>query len=281
MNTSLIILIVLVVVILVAILLTSPTCKNAVQSAVRGKQSIAPVVEQNNTKQAEALERLATEAAKKRNRQYTARNASRKPIQPTRKVNTPQKPTVEAPKNIPQRPPRNVSRRTAQSDQKVETPQKPTVEARKRTRQYTARNTIQPIQNNVIPTQSIQTPQNNVSAQVQASSFKTLSGHVENLFDPVENVAAEFGLTEAQLDAMARSYKKDFLEAPKVEAVRHKSYVRSEVEAAENKIRETFVHSVINSVRNPQEELVSEFYRDKAMGIVENQSAKKISFRSR
>lgn len=246
MNTSLIILIVLVVVILVAILLTSPTCKNAVANLRPESAKKAPIV--NAKKDGKKVE----SASRQRRDQVVAKRQGKQ--------------QVAAPKS------QKKTNLKASADLKNATQKaSPQVKSGK-SGKFVNQTDVEAKVLKEHPDAKILNSQ---------SPFKTLSGKVENLFDPVSNEAAEFGLTEEQLDAMAKAYKKDFLDAPKVETVRHKSYVRSEVENAENKIRESFVQTTLNSVRDPSEELVSEFYKQKAMNSDEKISKKKMTFRSR
>tara|TARA_R110001632_G_scaffold147213_3_gene264276 strand:+ start:3117 stop:3824 length:708 start_codon:yes stop_codon:yes gene_type:complete len=234
MNTSLIILFVLVVVVLAAILLTSPTCKNAVASIRPNMGTGHPPVVLNTKKSKMSL--AAT--AKKNDRKSAKSKKHAKHVE--KKV--PTKMSV-----YKQRKEEEQARKKAEAKALAEHPDAKVI---------------------------------HVEA-APPSAFKTLNGRVENLFDPVDNSADQFGLSEAQLDAMAMAYKKDHLDAPKVETVRHKSYVKSEVENAEKKIRESFVQTTLNSIRDPNENMVSDFYRDKAMGKSEKRSTVKMSFRSR
>lgn len=177
MKTSLTILIILTVVVLVVILMTSPTCKNAV-GAVLGKK---------------------------------------KALQTTPPV---QKPTV---KSIPR--PSSAEMKTASNAMK---PKSVPVEHRPVGPQ------VHTLAQSNVP---ISQPRQEVMSDPK---FEVLSGNILDMFNSTMDVSAEFGLTDEQVDAMAREYKASHLDVKKEEVTRHRSIIRSQLDEADAKLRDGF-----------------------------------------
>lgn len=182
MHSSLTILIILTVVVLIAILMTSPTCKNAVGAILKGK--------------------------KKRVEKPT---------------NPPSAPAVEAP-----------------------APKKPQVASAPKPR---------------APTPVVQSPAKVEASQPQMEvksdpQYRVLTGNVLDMFNNTVDVQSEFGVTDEQIDLMARQYKVDHLDVHKEEVTRHRSFVRSAYEEADAKLREGFQQMMVFGKKPNTEEAI-------------------------
>lgn len=88
-----------------------------------------------------------------------------------------------------------------------------------------------------------------------------VQGSIENLFDGKLSVEAEFGLTEAQIDQMAREYHDKHLAQKKNGKTRHRSLRQAETDVAETKLRNSFMKLHSNNKRIDTEEFTSEAFR--------------------
>jgi hypothetical protein len=118
-----------------------------------------------------------------------------------------------------------------------------------------------------LPSQSVAAPsedflrkrrqaQGQVSQSVhsaQNGSFRVLSGNLEEMFDVKKDVQNEFGISEAELDAMALAYKQTHLDAPKPETIRHRSVRRSDFERSEEVLRSSFANRSLGEKLNSEE----------------------------
>jgi biopolymer transport protein ExbB/TolQ len=78
-----------------------------------------------------------------------------------------------------------------------------------------------------------------------------LKGPVEDLFNYKPNQAAKFGLTEEQLDEMARKYHAEHLADKKPTQIRNRANMRRDAQRAEDRLRSSFVAMASNkTVRN-------------------------------
>lgn len=264
MNTSLIILIVLVTVILIAILLTSPTCKNAVAS-IRGKsKSSPPVMTPKNKPQAPA----------KKNKLSPQKNTLTNKQTPQKKsVSNKKARNVVSESNEENMHPRDRARarREERLKGRQSQPSEPTPEV------------VPSAPSSEVVEQHKKALDHFEGAQVivnKASDFKVLSGRIENMFDVEKDEGSEFGLTEKQLDDMARAYKKEYLDAPKVEVPRHRSVNRRELENAENMTRTSFAQMAANGRRDAEDEFVDNKFKDLVMGAEQTPKVK-TAFRAR
>lgn len=91
-----------------------------------------------------------------------------------------------------------------------------------------------------------------------------LKGRLENLFDFVPNAAAEFGITDEQLDRMARDYHAKHLADKKPQQIRNRNIIRRDAELAEQKLRSSFVNMAANKTQRGSE-FVNETMQKKIM----------------
>lgn len=101
-----------------------------------------------------------------------------------------------------------------------------------------------------------------------------LNGSVENLFNAKSDIEAEFGITESELDQMAREYKQRHLSNKKPHVARNKALRRREVEAAERKVRESMKGMAVQNQRFDTEELTQDIMRKNVMRTAQNQKPK-------
>jgi hypothetical protein len=95
------------------------------------------------------------------------------------------------------------------------------------------------------------------------ASFPVLSGNLYNLLDPKVDVKANFGISEEELNVMARKYKETPLDTPKPEIIRNRYVNRSAMERAENVLLQSFISSTGSGQRPDTEQLVVEVMRDR------------------
>jgi hypothetical protein len=185
MKTSLTVLIILTVVVLIVILMTSPTCRNAVSSVLGGKKQVQKAVK------------------------------STPPV-----ASQPAKPSV----NSIQRP-SGSDMRAAAAAMGQRPGQAPQVQS--------STQPLGPQQVNFVP------PSEAPKMEVMSDpKYPVLNGNLLDMFNNTVDVQATFGLSESQIDAMAKEYKETFLDVKKDEVARHRSIIRSHLEEAETKLRQ-------------------------------------------
>ena len=108
-----------------------------------------------------------------------------------------------------------------------------------------------------------------------------LEGPIENLFDTKLDVQAEFGMTEAEIDRLAKDHYERHL-APKTQArTRHRSVLRTETENAEQALRESFVNTVQLGNRMSAEQFTNDAMRNNIINAEKSKSNTKRSARSK
>lgn len=82
-----------------------------------------------------------------------------------------------------------------------------------------------------------------VAGSTVPAPVPSLSGPVENLFDPQVDLQGKFGVSDAQLTEMAKNYKKRHMTVTKPQVPRSRHVRRSEQEAAEDIMRQTYINA--------------------------------------
>lgn len=108
--------------------------------------------------------------------------------------------------------------------------------------------------------------------------IKVLSGGVEDMFTPKVDLVNEFGITNAELDRMARDYSRKHLEASAPSVPRHRSIRRRNVDYAEKALRESFMRMASKNEKIDADEFTAEAYRK---NIMKAESRKKQPKRSK
>jgi hypothetical protein len=191
MHTSLTILIILTVVVLIVILMTSPTCKNAV-GAVLGQK----------------------------------------------KVTTPSKGKPAAPQIAAARP----------SVRSLPHPSGQEMKSAAMAMQSASMHTPAAPQH-----VSVSAPKMSVMSDPK---YPVLNGSVLDLFNSTMDVQSEFGLTEDQIDALAKDFKETHLDVKKDEVTRHRSIIRSQLEEADAKLREGYQARLMSGKKPDTEETI-------------------------
>lgn len=193
MHSSLTILIILTVVVLIVILMTSPTCKNAVGSILKGKKKETS---------SDALTSTAGPSVEKKvaSREEASKLQQRKAAE-----------TMETYKKA--------QSGVVQSPAKVESSQ----------------------------------PRVEVKSDPQ---FKVLSGNILDMFNNTVDVEKQFGLTESQINELAMKYKAEHLDVHREEVTRHRSFVRSDLDEADAKLRDGFQKSTLIGKKPNMDETV-------------------------
>lgn len=94
---------------------------------------------------------------------------------------------------------------------------------------------------------------------------KVLSGNLFEMLNPSVDVQAEYGISEEELNMLAKKYKEDHLETPKPEVIRSRHLTRSGVENAERTARQSFITASGTGKREDSEQFYTEVMRDKLM----------------
>jgi len=171
------------------------------------------------------------------------------------------------------------SKKVSKSHQSVELEQASREEAARKIREAHKPTKSEP-QKNIFPAKPIlshATPGTNPRKvtqekdQVQAQPdlsiperVPVLKGRLENLFDFVPNAAAEFGLTDEQVDRMARDYHAKHLADKKPQQIRNRNIIRRDAELADQKLRSSFVSMAANKTQRGSE-FVNEAMQKKIM----------------
>lgn len=105
-----------------------------------------------------------------------------------------------------------------------------------------------------------------VSAPKEVSPpAKLLTGNLFELLNPSVDVQAEFGISEAELEALARKYKEQHLDTPKPEVIRSRHLTRSGLEKAEQVSRQSFITAAGTGKRSDGEEVFTTLFRDRML----------------
>jgi len=88
------------------------------------------------------------------------------------------------------------------------------------------------------------------------ASHPVLNGSVLDMFNNTLDVKSEFGLSEEQIDALAKEYKTTHLDVHKDEVTRHRSIVRSHLEEADAKLRDGFSANVAGGKKPNTEDAI-------------------------
>jgi hypothetical protein len=100
------------------------------------------------------------------------------------------------------------------------------------------------------------------TAPAPEAPARRLTGNLFELFNPSVDVQAEYGLSEEQLEVMAREYKAKHLDTPKPEVLRSRHLTRSGLERAEQVGRKSFMTSAGSGKRLDSDQLVTDVLRD-------------------
>lgn len=111
-----------------------------------------------------------------------------------------------------------------------------------------------------VSTQQASAPRVNASA-------KLLTGNLFELLDPSVDVQAEFGISEAELDVLAKKYKEQHLDTPKPEVIRSRHLTRTGLENAERVSRQSFITAAGTGKRNDGEEVFTSLFRDHLLPV--------------
>ena len=117
-------------------------------------------------------------------------------------------------------------------------------------------------------------PKVDVTAEVLSDpQYPVLNGNLLDMFNVTVDVQAKFGLSEEQVNAMAKEYKETFLDVKKDDVTRHRSVIRSQLDEAEMKLRGGFVK--LSGQKPSVEETLSSMREDRVQRGEELVTAKK------
>lgn len=116
-------------------------------------------------------------------------------------------------------------------------------------------------------TRKVEGPKLEVSAENMQPIVQSLGGSVEDLFNPKTDVEAEFGISEAQLNVMARQYKSRNASQEQASVPRHRSFMRKDAEEAEESFFKSFQNMASSRAteRMNSEDFATEVYRRNIM----------------
>jgi hypothetical protein len=112
--------------------------------------------------------------------------------------------------------------------------------------------------------QAVERPMPPVSAPQPA---KLLTGNLFELLDPSVDVQAEYGISEAELEVLAKKYKEQHLDTPKPEVIRSRHMTRAGLENAERVSRQSFITASGTGKRNDGEEVFTTLFRDRMLPV--------------
>lgn len=110
---------------------------------------------------------------------------------------------------------------------------------------------------------------------------KLLTGNLFEMLNPSVDVQAEFGISEAELDVLARKYKKQHLDTPKPEVIRSRHLTRTGLENAERVSRQSFITAAGTGKRNDGEEVFTTLFRDRMLPTTSQSKLKARSTKKR
>lgn len=239
-NNNIIILIIIVIIVLLVIMLTSPTCKEAVNGVLRRKSKVAPKKE-------------APPTARPKGKPLSSKDMGRQVAEKKQQENIGVK-QMTRPKPAGGYSHNKKGRGLASDDLKRNAEG---LLHHKKGRDYASedlkRNAQGLLHHNKTRDYASRVLEQDCPAvfngfkkvgneQVPAG-VPVLKGPVENLFDPKIDVEGEFGISEAELVKMAKEYKKRHLTAEKPEVPRNRYVRRSQQDMAETKMRESYIAS--------------------------------------
>lgn len=105
-------------------------------------------------------------------------------------------------------------------------------------------------------------PTHQVQVERKHEYVPIVEGSVENMFDAKLDVQSEFGLTEAQLDQMAKEHYERHLAESKASKTRHRSLRHSELDKAEIKLQ----NSMMQVHRNDNDRIDVDDFTFEALG---------------
>lgn len=258
-QTNLIILIVVIIIIVLLIALAFPSCKNGVQSMLKSKNK-----QKSSNKMIEAQTASPARGKKVQGKVHKIQPNSRtvKPTpgyeqkvpsqvlepEPDQKRLQPHN-LVEGPMQDAHEKLREQQEQQKKKQNKVENPMQHVpsrfFEKGEEQKRLQPHNLVEgPMQDayEKLREQQEAEKQQKKQNKVQNKQFPVLNGAVENLFSATQNVEAELGMSEYELNVLAEKYKKRHLTEQKVTVPRNKAVKRSDIENAEKQLRQSFVN---------------------------------------
>lgn len=265
MKNSMIILIVVVVIILVAILMTTPTCKQVVSGIFKGrKQAVATGHPPEPRRIAEAKGPQLKEPFKPKPKPVDPQNPI--PV-PQNNLDNPvfppnQRGVVQPQAGTPVLPPSSLVDPRNNADIASFPPhQRGVVQPQAGTPNLPGQEIMDPSHNE--DRQQFPPHQRGVVQPQSAHGFPVLSGNLYSLLDSKVDVKSNFGISEEELNAMAKKYKETHLDVPKPEIIRNRHLNRTAAENAEAVLLQSFINSAGSGQRPDTEQLVVEVMRDR------------------
>jgi hypothetical protein len=120
-------------------------------------------------------------------------------------------------------------------------------------------------------------PATKLNKPARNSSMGTIKGDIVQMFSPQPDGAEEFGVSESTLESLAAEYRRRHIDVPKESRVRHRSFRRSALEAAEAKLQETYMHMASDARHKHDEDFVTESFRQ---NILQAESRKPLTGRA-
>lgn len=94
------------------------------------------------------------------------------------------------------------------------------------------------------------------SSLVSDPKYPTLNGNLLDLFNSTLDVQSEYGLTEEQIDALAKDFKETHLDVKKDEVTRHRSIIRSQLEQSDAKLQAGYQARLTSGKKTSVEETI-------------------------